>query len=477
MNLKKLLTAAILLPWGWHTTQAKITLPEILSDNMVLQQQTDARLWGWSDPNADITIKTSWSSKTYQTKADKNGKWLTAVPTPEAGYTAYTIEISDGTPVTLSNVLIGEVWFCSGQSNMEMPLAGFDNCPIEDANEEIAFSSRWKGIRVATISRDGRTEPADRCTGKWETSCPQNAPRFSATAFFFAQTVNKVLDIPVGIINCSWGGSSVEGWLPKEIVSTYPDIDLERDIRKVQPGDWWHWTSPTIMYNGMLKPLQNYTVKGFLWYQGEANVGKHQTYAERLKTMVDLWRKEWGLGELPFYFVEIAPFGNGEGTASAFLREAQHKAESIITNCAMVSTNDLVEPYEATNIHPKDKKHVGERLAFQALTKTYHIQGIKADSPSYRSMTVEGNAAILDFIHADNGFNRMNGMTGFEMAGEDRVFYPAQAELRWKNQIKVTCDKVEKPVAVRYGFRDFLPGNVADLHGLPLIPFRTDNWE
>ncbi len=480
MQIRNFLIAAAFLSGSGHALQAKVVLPEILSDNMVLQQQTDARLWGWADPNATITVRTSWNDKTYQAKADKDGKWLTSVLTPEAGYTAYTIEISDGTPVVLNNILIGEVWFCSGQSNMEMPLAGFDNCPIEGANEEIALASRWKGIRVATVGRDGKTAPADRCRGKWETSCPENAPRFSATAFFFARMVNKVLDIPVGIINCSWGGSSVEGWLPKEIVSTYPDINLERDIRKVQPGDWWHWMSPTIMYNGMLKPLQNYTIKGFLWYQGEANVGRHKTYAERLKTMVDLWRKEWGLGELPFYFVETAPFGDGKGTAGALLREAQHKAESLIPNSAMISTNDLVEPYEATNIHPKDKKHVGERLAYQALAKTYHIQGIEADSPAYQSMTIEGNAAILDFSHARNGFNRMNGMVGFEMAGEDRVFYPAQGEVKWEDQkirIRVTCDKVTKPVAVRYGFRDFLPGNVANLRELPLIPFRTDDWE
>lgn len=480
MQIKRFLTAAILLAGSWHACQAKITLPDILSDNMVLQQQTDARLWGWSDPNADITIKTSWNRQTYQTKADKDGKWFATVPTPEASYTPCTIEISDGNPIMLQNILIGDVWFCAGQSNMEMPLNGFENCPIEGANQEIALASQWKGIRVATIERDGQTAPVDQCRGKWETSNPQNAPRFSATAFFFAQMVNKVLDIPVGIINCSWGGSSVEGWLPREIVSTYSDIDLERDIRKVQPGDWWHWMSPTIMYYGMLQPLQNYTIKGFLWYQGEANVGKHQTYAKRLKTMVELWRKEWNLGELPFYFVEIAPFGSKDGVNSAFLREAQYKAETLIPNSAMVCTNDLVEPYEANNIHPKNKKTVGERLAYQALSKTYGIQGIEADSPAYQSMTVEGNAAILNFNHAESGFNRMNGLVGFEMAGEDQVFYPAQAEVRWedqRNQIRVTCDKVPQPVAVRYAFRDFLIGNVTNLRGLPLIPFRTDNWK
>ena len=474
--MKKLIAVA-LLACGWGAAEAKVTLPEILSDNMVLQQQTDVRLWGWAAPNGSITVKPSWSDKVYRAQADGEGRWILSVATPAADYTARSIEISDGEPVVLKNILIGEVWFCSGQSNMEMPLAGFDNCPIEGANEVIASSSQWKGIRVATVEKNGQLKPVDRCKGGWKVSSPENAPRFSATAFFFARMMNRVLDVPVGIINCSWGGSKVEGWLPAEIVSQYPDVDLKRDIRKEEPHDWWHYLSPTLMYNGMLKPLQNYTIKGFLWYQGESNVGFHKTYGERLKTMVDLWRKEWGIGELPFYFVELAPYGSFEGTGSALLREAQYKAQSLIPNSAMISTNDLVEPYEAWNIHPKDKKHVGERLAYQALVKTYHVGGIEADSPAYKSMTVEGNAAMLDFVHADNGFNRLKGMEGFEMAGEDRVFYPAQAEVAGKNRIKVTCDKVAKPVAVRYAFRDYFPGNVANLRGLPLIPFRTDDWE
>ena len=469
--MKKLILGALLV-CGWCAAEAKVTLPEILSDNMVLQQQTDVRLWGWAAPNAEISVKPSWGNKTYRAQADGEGRWLLSVATPAASYTSYSIEISDGDLLTLDNVLVGEVWFCSGQSNMEMPLAGFDNCPIEGANEVIATASQWKGIRVVTVEKNGQLEPVDRCKGSWKVSSPENAPWFSATAFFFARMVNRVLDIPIGIINCSWGGSMVEGWLPREVVSQYPDIDLKRDIRKEEPHD-----SPTLMYNGMVKPLHNYTVKGFLWYQGESNIGRNKTYAVRLKTMVELWRKEWGLGELPFYFVELAPCGDMQGTGGALLREAQYEAQKLIPNSAMVSTNDLVEPYEAWNIHPKDKRHVGERLAYQALVKTYHVGGIEADSPACKSVTFEGSAAVLDFIHADNGFNRAKSIVGFEMAGEDRVFHPALAEVVGKNQIKVTCAKVKKPVAVRYAFRDYYPGNVANLRGLPLIPFRTDNWE
>lgn len=456
---------------------AKVTLPDIMSDNMVLQQQTEACLWGKANANAEVTIRPSWNRETYKVTAGADGKWIAKIKTPTASYNAYTISISDGEEIILNNVLVGEVWFCSGQSNMEMPLRGFWNCPIAGANETIATSSKWKGIRVATVEKNGQLQPVDECKGSWKVSNPENAPAFSATAFNFAMMMNQVLDIPIGIINCSWGGSMVEGWLPREIVSQYPDIDLERDIRKEDGHDWWHYLSPTLMYNGMLKPLQNYTIKGFLWYQGESNVGKHKTYTERLKTMVELWRKEWGLGELPFYYVEIAPFNSTETTGCALLREAQFQAQAIIPNSGMISTNDLVEPYEIKNVHPKNKTDVGKRLAYMALSKTYRVPGIEAYGPVYKSMEVKDGAAILSFDYAEEGFNRLSDMEGFEVAGSDKVFYPAKAEVFNNLQIKVTCDKVAQPVAVRYCFHDFQPGNVANLRELPLYPFRTDSWE
>ncbi len=473
--MKKQIIAACLLmmqtaSWG------KVVLPEILSDNMVLQQQTEVKLWGKAKANAQVSIRPSWDNRTYTATSDKDGKWIAKVQTPQASYNAYSITFSDGETTQLNNILIGEVWFCSGQSNMEMPLAGFWNCPVAGANETIATSAQWKGIRVATIEKNGQVQPVDNCKGSWKVSCPENAPAFSATGFHFAMMMNQVLDIPIGIINSSWGGSTVEGWLPRDIVAQYPDINLERDIRKEEGHDWWHYMSPTLMYNGMIKPLQNYTIKGFLWYQGESNVGKHKTYAERLKTMVELWRKEWGLGELPFYFVEIAPYGSSENYHSALLREAQFNAQKIIPNSGMISTNDLVENYEQYNIHPKDKSNVGKRLAYMALSKTYQIKGIEAVGPVYKSMEIKDGVALLSFDNAGGGFNRMTDIQGFEIAGEDKVFYPAKAELNG-GQIKVSSDKVPTPAAVRYGFRDFKPGNVANIRELPLYPFRTDNWE
>lgn len=459
--------------------EAKVILPNILSDNMVLQQNSNVKLWGKTEANKEVKITPSWDKKTYTVKANSDGKWLAEIKTPQASYNPYSIIFSDEEVTELNNILIGEVWFASGQSNMEMPLNGFWNSPIEGSNESIATSKKWSGIRIATIEKNGQLEIVDDVNGSWKENNPENSQWFTATGYYFAQMMNQVLDIPIGVIHCSWGGSTVEGWLPKDIVKNYSDIDLNKEIRKEEPYDWWHYLSPTIMYNGMLKPLQNYTIKGFLWYQGESNIGKQDTYADRLKTMVELWRKEWGLGNLPFYYVEIAPhdYGNPKETVSAMLREQQYKAQNLIKNSAMVSTNDLVEIDESNNIHPKNKKDIGKRLAYLALTETYGVQGIKAIGPSYKSMKINDKEIILSFNNANDGFNRLDKMKGFEISGKDKQFYPAKAIIVNNTQIKVSSDKVLEPIAVRYGFQNYMPGNVKDLRELPLYPFRTDTWE
>lgn len=454
----------------------KIVLPEILSDNMVLQQATDVKLWGTASKNSKIVIRPSWSEFSYVTKSDDLGTWCTTIKTPKASYITYEISITDGDEVLLKNVLIGEVWFCSGQSNMEMPLNGFGNCPVEGANELIATSLQMKWIRMATIPQNGQLRPVPSCAGSWKISCPKNTGHFSAVGTHFAILLNKALDVPVGIINCSWGGSKLEGWLSNEIVSDYPDIDIDKDIKKINGTGRWHYHCPTIMYNGMIKPLVNYTIKGFLWYQGESNVGKHNTYAERQKTMVELWRKDWGLGQLPFYYVELSPYGSSESYITALFREAQYKAQFIIPNSGMISTNDLVPEYDRYNTHPRNKAEVGKRLAYMALNKTYKEYGVSSIGPSYKSMEIKNDSIIIFLNNISGGFSNMGNFKGFEIAGEDKVFYPAKADIYNDRQISVTSDKVKNPVAVRYCFRDYLPGSVANIKGLPLYPFRTDSW-
>lgn len=474
----------LLLLAGWLSAgevSARIELPDIVSDNMVLQQQTEARLWGTAKAGATISAKADWLTQAVDTKADGNGNWQLLLKTPSAEKKEHQIVLSeDGQQqLTLSRVLIGEVWFASGQSNMEMPLDGFWNCPVKNANEEIATASENTWVRMAPIPQNGQTKPVESCKGKWQVSSPETAPRFSATAWFFAKMVQRVLDIPIGIIACAWGGSRVEGWTPEEIVKTYGDVDIKKEQKDGWNGSWWHYNTPVIMYNGMLHPLRHYTIRGFLWYQGESNVGKDQTYPERLKTMVGVWRSEFGgtAQSLPFYMVEIAPwagYGN-EWPSAPLFRECQHHAASIIENSGIISTNDLVEPYEVNQIHPWEKREVGNRLAYMALNRTYGLKNIACDSPEYDRMEVHGDTIEVYFKYAEQGLSPWQDITGFELSGTDGQFYPAGAVLNESHKsVMVTSDKVKAPTAVHYGFRAFLPGNLKSVRGLPVVPFRSD---
>ena len=299
----------------------------------------------------------------------------------------------------------------------------------------------------------------------------ETAPEFGATAYFFATLLTEVLNVPVGIINCSWGGSTVEGWLPKDILLNYSDIDLSLagNDEKIHP-----MLQPMIMYNGMLKPASKYTVRGFLWYQGESNVG-HPDYAKRLATMVEHWRGLWGQGKLPFYLVEIAPYEYGKGDQAAYLREEQYKASRLIPNSGIISTNDLVQDYEKRQIHPKEKQKIGERLCYMALNKTYGYTTIACEGPLYDHMEIDKNKIILFFKNAEDGFNRDNGIIGFEIAGKDMRFHKANATIDAnKKTVIISAPGVKAPIAVRYGFRNFQIGNLQNVQGLPMLPFRTD---
>lgn len=313
--------------------------------------------------------------------------------------------------------------------------------------------------------------PQDRTAGSWTPCMTATAAKFTAAGYFFAEMLNDVLGVPVGIIDCSWGGSRVESWMSREVLSGYSDIDLtEEGISRVAQH-----LRPMVMYNAMLRPVAGYTVRGFLWYQGESNVGRYMDYAARLSDMVSLWRGLWGRDDLPFYYVEIAPFEYGNGK-SPYLREAQCRAQELIPNSGMICTNDLVEPYEFCNVHPKNKRDVGYRLAFMALNKTYGMKEIACQSPQYESMEIRDGKAHVRFKYMDQGFNRMADIRGFEICGADKVFYPADAVVENQFALVVSSEKVPEPVAVRYCFRDFQPGNLGDTRELPVVPFRTDDF-
>ncbi|MEG1699972.1 MAG: sialate O-acetylesterase [Alistipes sp.] len=468
--MKKFLLIVIALFAGWSVS-AKVELPEMIGDNMVLQQNTSATLWGWASPRASVTAEASWGARAT-VKSDNDGRWTLQLKTPEGSYEPQQITLVSGDKVVLNNVLIGEVWLGGGQSNMEMSLVGYHNCPAVGAAKVIALANTQRNkIRYVRINRVGAYTPQERVAGRWNAFTPQTAAGCTAVGYYFASMLNQALDVPVGIIDCAWGGSMVECWMNRESLENYPDVDLSQQGIAAR-GDGQR---PMVMFNAMVHPVSHYTLKGFIWYQGESNIGGHLAYPERLSKMVALWRSQWNLGELPFYFVEIAPFTYNNGLA-AYLRESQWKAQKLIPNSAVVSTNDLVERYEASNIHPKNKYDVGCRLAYHALSKTYGMTGIHSDSPQYVSMEIVADKALITMTQVELGYNRLVGIEGFEICGADRVFHPAQAAIDGNFRVVVSSPEVTAPIAVRYAFGDFTPGNLRNVWELPLVPFRTDNF-
>ena len=457
---------------------ARVRLPHLLGDGMIVQQQTDVRLWGWDKPGTTVKATTSWSDQTATAKTDKNGKWILTVRTPKAGYTPLSITFDDGDgTTTLKDVLAGEVWVCAGQSNMEMPLRGFDNCPVEGYNNEVVSASQYKGIHYVKIPSVMSMQPLDDANCQWQTISPTTVGDCSATGYFFAQTVNRALDIPVGLILANKGGTRVESWLDADNLKKYTDesLDSMTNVKKY-PGDYLR---PLVWGYGTFSPILNFTVKGILFYQGCSNVGAPgDQYSQRLKLLVEQWRRDFKLGQIPFYFVQIAPYYNGDvnGTAGPLLREQQLKASKIIPNSDIVCTEDLVYPYETQQIHPTMKKPVGQRLAYIALHHDYGMASLMCESPQFKEMTISNDTCFVRLTNDYRAITRYEDIQGFEVAGADKVFHPAKAFYDWNKGLCITSPEVKAPVAVRYCFHNFQLGNVANGGGLPLFPFRTDNW-
>ncbi|NWJ52488.1 MAG: sialate O-acetylesterase [Bacteroidetes bacterium] len=451
-----------------------IKLPAILSDNMVLQQQSNVNLWGWAEPNSKITVKPSWSKKNNSTVADANGKWELAVKTPVAGG-PYDITISDGKPVKLSNVLIGEVWICSGQSNMYQPMKGYHNGWFTDeTTDAINLAKPSTPIRIANVELTYNREIQQDCKVKWVVNCPETVANAPSVAYFFAQYINKALDVPVGIIHTSWGGSSISAWMSKELLQNqFPEVDLK--ILETNGDMDYPQNKPTVVYNAMLSPLRNFTAKGFLWYQGEANIRTPEQYEKMQIAMMNSWRRDFSNLEMPFYYVQLAPFKNDKipEFSYGYFYEAQANILAKTKYSGMVVTVDVGNE---KIVHPPKKKIVGERLAYWALAQTYGFK-IQYRSPSFKTMSITGNKVQLEFNEADLGLHSSeSSATGFELAGEDHQFYPAEAIFSGK-LIELNSAKVDRPVAVRYCFRNGQIGHIYNNYGLPLIPFRTDSWE
>ena len=465
--------------------QAKVRLSHLVGDNMVLQQQTEARLWGWAKPGREVKVTTSWNSEVVKVKVAKDGMWLAKVKTPAASYDPLSITFDDGDgQLTVNNVVSGEVWVCAGQSNMEMPVKGFGQCPVEGYNQVVLDAAQSRGVRSIKIPSVMSSRPLNDAQCEWRQCSPKTVGEFSATGYFFARLLSRTLDIPVGLIVANKGGSRLASWLTKENLEKYTTDPTD----SVEIAKKWSWDyhRSLLWGNGTFNPILNYTVKGILFYQGCSNVGDPgDQYSRRLKLLVEQWRGQFGLGEIPFYFVQIAPFGSGDvnGDWNARLQEQQWKAAQIIPNSSLVCTNDLVYPYETTQIHPTQKQPVGERLAFTALNRDYGYESVWYKSASYKDMTVKNDTV---FIHLQDNYNcdePFEQIVGFEVAGADRVFHPAKAQHFWQpgggywdEAIAITCPEVKQPLAVRYCFKNFQIGNMKNGAGLPLFPFRTDSW-
>jgi sialate O-acetylesterase len=362
--------------------------------------------------------------------------------------------------------MIGEVWLCSGQSNMDWGLGG-----LEQGKAEAPNATNTK-IRFFTVPKTTSQYPQINLEGEWKVCSPDEAKNFSAVGYFFGKKLQGDLNVPVGMINSSWGGTAAEIWTPKEVIENDPVLLAE--AKKIKT-DWLGW--PIIYsysYNGMIYPITNFRIKGALWYQGESNTGANATYTSLLSKMIHSWRKEWEY-DFPFYLVQIAPYAYGGGDIGARLREAQSKVAQTVPSTGIVVISDLVD--DVKDIHPKNKKDVGLRLANYVLGDHYGKTGFNYKNPTYKSMSVEKDKVIITFNNASQGLMSKDGAPkDFWIAGEDKKFVRADAKIV-KNTVVVSSKSVKKPVAVRFGFTNTSTPNLFSKDGLPVDLFRTDDWE
>ncbi|MGE5395680.1 MAG: sialate O-acetylesterase [Candidatus Saccharibacteria bacterium] len=461
--MKRILLTFIILFVFCNAMFAKIILPSVFTDNMVLQQNSNVAIWGWADPGETIRIAASWSKDTIKVRADNAARWSTTIKTTAAGG-PYTLQLLGSSKVQLSNVMLGEVWLCSGQSNMEMSV----NWGLINGEEEAAKATN-PNIRIFHVQKLGADYPQQNCMASWTVCSPETMRATSAVGYFFARELQQKLNVPVGIIVSAWGGTPAEVWIEKNRVLNDPVLNKGRVTNQYE---WWP-SNPGVLYNSMIAPVIPYGIAGTIWYQGEANIENYQIYSALLKTLVENWRSDFKK-DFPFYLVQIAPYTYGPTSNAAYLREQQEIASMTIPNSGMAVVSDLVD--NVKDIHPKNKMDVGKRLAAFALAETYKQNVGEYKSPFYESMKVEKDKVRLSFKNASAGFKTTNkSPQKFMIAGEDHKFVPATAKIAG-SEIIVSSKEVKAPVAVRFCFDDASMPDVFSNNGLPLAPFRTDKW-
>lgn len=455
-------------------------------------------MWGWSAPRARVTVHASWGDR-VATRADAEGRWRLEMSTPGPGGPHKIRVASRGEELTLHDVLLGEVWLASGQSNMAWPLEGRPGAPVDGSERAIAGSADSL-LRMFTADEVLSAEPMDDVPGAWQVSGPQTAGGFSAGGYFFASELRRELGVPLGIIHSSWGGTPAESWTPIETLESIPGLEdirarfdssaaatrrhqawldrlpLDSLAERPPTDDLLGYRSPTVLYNAMIHPLIPYRIRGALWYQGESNVFDPRLYAELFPAMVESWRERWGQGAFPFYYVQIAPYDyvGARDEMSPWLRLAQADALQRLPASGMVVTMDIGNP---GNIHPSEKFQVGRRLALLALAGTYDREGVVATGPTFDRLEVRGSQAIVHFTGVGSGLCAHDPeVTHVELAGSDGRFVPARAVID-ADRLLVTAPEVSRPVAVRYGWSDTAEPNLFNAEGLPAAPFNSRSWE
>ena len=491
---------------------AEIRLPHVLSDHMVLQQKTSVPIWGWATPGEPIRVAASWQVMAVSTRADDSGYWMVRIDTPQAGG-PFEIEIAATNTVRLTDVLVGEVWFASGQSNMGMPVAKRPTWKhgILNWEEEVA-NANHPNIRLFHVRKRAADRAQADTDGEWLACDPDSVREFSAVAYFFGRMLHRELDVPVGLFDASFGGSRAAAWMtPKwlrsdpdfqpilqrfdEAVDHYPAAiakynqdraEWQQQVERAEktgvrpprpprrplgPG---HPHSPTALYNGMVTPILPYGIRGVIWYQGESNRERAFQYRKLCPALIRNWRDDWGQGQFPFYFVQIGPFPyRQEPLAAAELREAQRLALSV-PHTGMVVTTDIANP---ADLHPQNKQDVGRRLALWALAGDYGRSEIEYSGPLYRRMEIAGNRIRVYFDHVGGGLvaGGNEPLSHFTIAGDDQSFHEAEAMIEGETVI-VQSPKVDAPTAVRFGWSNDAVPNLFNRAGLPASPFATDDW-
>jgi sialate O-acetylesterase len=500
--------STLILVEGAGQARGDVKLPAIFGSHMVLQRGQNDRVWGWADAGEEVTVRFNGQSKT--TKAGADGKWtITLDPMPAGGPFAMTVEGKN--TVALDDVLVGEVWICSGQSNMQLAVSEANDGDLE------ARTAKYPEIRLITVPQVGTQEPQEDFKGRWEVCTPDSVKSFSAVGYFFGRQLYQTLGVPIGLIDDSWGGSACEAWVRRDLLAAdekygplmerwekteknFPQAKAayeeklsawreasekaKADGEKAPPrpqdpeGQMRGNARPGNIYNGVLKPTIGYGIRGVIWYQGESNAGRAYQYRDLFPLMIRSWRDEWKQGDFPFYWVQLADFRFEKQEPAdsdwAELREAQ-----TMTMGKLPSTGEavIIDLGEGRDIHPRNKQDVGKRLARWALARDYGLD-IPYHSPMYRSMERKGEKIVLTFDHVGRGLRPFDvpEARGFAVAGNDREFVWAETKITGKDQVEVWSSRVPNPVAVRYGWATNPVCNVYSMEGLPLTPFRTDDW-